>query len=177
MKRLLACMFALILSSVAFAQESPSTSFILGAPYNNYLPVTRQDVVAFTPVWYEWYVYDCTLTTKVCYQELQQAVNISLPNDPTAPGSPLYLSCQGTLIADTVVWGKSATAPTPASAYVQSNETCQQSNNGATWKGVLIYNYNYFFQRHCSSGRGGTCVSGYYPVAIGGSGQVSLGTP
>ena len=152
------------------AALAQTTDFTLGAPYNNYVPVLYQDTVATSQLWYVDYVYDCALTTKVCAGSPQGAVAIEMPNDPSAPGNRFYASCTGVLIADTrPTWGSSTQQP---AGNLQSHETCT-GNSGSNWTGTLTYAYASVKQTHCSGGRGGHCVTAYYPVMTGGYGRLS----
>jgi hypothetical protein len=163
-------LFLITFALVAAAAYAQSTSFTLGAPHNNYLPVESQDGAATNALWYENHVYDCALTTVVCAGGKQHTLAVVLPVDPVTGGG-FSTSCTGTVTVSTVV----ASSPTPLpNASISSTETCLGGSAGepGSWTGSVTYIYAYVKQTHCSSGRGSHCVTAYYPVVIGGAGNL-----
>jgi prepilin-type processing-associated H-X9-DG protein len=157
----------LVFPAAAVAQ---TTDFTLGAPHNNYAPVLYQDGHATSGLWYVDYVYDCALTTVVCPGYPQGSVAIEMPNDPANPGQRFYASCTGVLVSDNRP--ARGTATQQPSGNLVSQETCT-GNGNSTWSGTLTYSYASVKQTHCSGGRGGHCVTAYYPVMTGGYGDLT----
>jgi hypothetical protein len=145
------------------------TSFTLGPPTSNCIPVLTQDGQAVPQ-----------FSGAVCPNGFfgGSSLQIQLPSDPVDPGNALvsYI-CSTTELSNTVP-GVSFTAPQPAGSYVQSL-TCTIEYNWytATWSGTLTYDYASVHQRRCSSGRGGYCRTGWFPVETGGSGEIATAPP
>jgi hypothetical protein len=156
-----------LIPSAAMASQEFDTTFTLGNPTSNCIPVTSQDGASVTDG-----------SGEVCPLGFngQGDFQLLLPADPVAPGNPLGLTaCQVSTISDTRVI---STKPQPASSKVQSvGCTTSYGSFTATWSGTLTYNYVSVKQTKCSSGRGGHCVTQYYPVWLSGSGLLETTTP
>jgi hypothetical protein len=171
MKRIL---LVLIASLPLGAEADVTTVFSLGKPYVNYIPALTQDGQPTSGIWSLDYLYDCGLNT--CAGGPQANIYLTLPNDPVNPGNRLSVSCTGviTLDARPVI---SPTQQPPGS--LESTETCPftESWYSGTWAGTVTYTYSSVKQTHCSGGRGGHCVTAYYPVLVGGYGSLTTADP
>ena len=160
-------LFAWLFAAAAAAQDV-GTTFTLGTPTANCIPLATQDGVSTNG------------QGAVCPNGFYGggSLQISLPNDPVNPGNSVDMyACTATVISNTVPPSGTKT-PSPPGALVQS-VSCpvEYSYFSTTWTGTLTYNYVSVLQRHCSSGRGAHCVTAYYAVWSGGGGTFSTPAP
>jgi len=152
----------LLTASVAAAQDV-TTSFTLGTPTTNCIPVLSQDGVSGGG-------------GAVCPNG-GSAMQISLPHDPINPGYPLNMyPCTVAVVSNTVPGYGTKVASPPGSLVQSVSCPVQYSYFTATWSGTLTYNYNSVKQTHCSGGHP-VCVTAYYPVWASGSGTFSTAQP
>jgi hypothetical protein len=144
------------------------TSFTLGVPTANCIPVTSQDGQA-VPSGYG----------AVCPSGFfgGSGMQVTLPNDPVDPGNALTSYICSTSVLSNTVPSFSSTPKPPGSLIQSLTCTIEYSWYTATWAGTLEYDYVSVRQTHCSGGRGGGCHTGYYPVSTGGSGEIATAPP
>jgi hypothetical protein len=144
------------------------TTFTLGTPTTNCIPVLTQDGVAVPPS-----------SGAVCPNGFfgGGGLQIQLPTDPVSrPNALVSYGCSAAVVSNTVP--AFSTTPRPAGSVV--NSLSCDVNYGyfiATWTGTLTYDYASVYGRHCSSGRGAHCVTGYFPTWAGGSGEIATPQP
>jgi len=157
-----------LLFSIPVAAQDVSTSFTLGTPTSNCIPVQTQDGVSTNG------------QGAVCPNGFfgGGGTQITLPNDPANPNNPLTIyTCTVGVISNTVP-PYSATTPGPPGALVQGLSCpVEYSYFSTVWTGTLTYNYVSVRERHCIGGRGAHCVTAYYPVWQSGSGTLSTPQP
>jgi hypothetical protein len=154
-------------ASVAAAQDV-TTSFTLGTPTTNCIPVLTQDGVSTGG------------QGAVCPSGFSggATMQISLPRDPINPGNPLNMySCTAAVVSNTVPVFSTTTPGAPGSLVQSVSCGVEYSYFSATWTGTLTYDYDSVKQTHCVGGRGAHCVTGYYPVWASGSGTLSTAQP
>jgi hypothetical protein len=159
MKVLVVC-FVLLVCSTGAAAQDVVTSFTLGAPTSNCIPVLTQDGV------------DTAGQGSVCPNGFfgGTGIQVWLPTDPISPGNSLTMyQCATSVASDTVPAYNAKTQQAPGSLV--QNLACQVQYGyfSATWSGTLTYNY--------VGGRGAHCVTGFYPVWASGSGTISTPPP
>lgn len=158
---------ALILISPAFAQ-SPTiqTSFTMGAPHNNYLPVLTQNGNATADEWWIDYVYDCDITTDVCPYGVTagESVQIVLPESPTHPGYELGVNCLGTVTSPPIP--SMSHVPLPSMTLTSQLSCTDSSFSQDKWTGTVNYVYQFVLKRTL---RG----AAYYPIVVSGYGSLT----
>jgi hypothetical protein len=144
------------------------TSFSLGPPTVNCIPVITQDGAATGG------------QGAVCPSGFfgGAGLQIWLPKDPVSPGSSLSMyACTVAVVSNTVPASNSKTQGQPGSLVQSLSCPISYSYFDTTWTGTLTYDYVSALQRHCTSGRGAHCVTAYYPVWAGGAGELATPQP
>jgi hypothetical protein len=167
MKSVIACLFLLLCAARVGQAQTITTQFTLGNATANCIPVTTQDGV---PV--------AAGAGALCPQGFfgGGSMQVTLPNDPAFPGQSLTMYICSTSFVSSTIPGVSATQQAPGS-YVQALSCL--ANYGyytAQWDGFLTYDYSSVRQRRCTSGRGQTCRTLYYPVMSGGRSLIHTAT-
>jgi hypothetical protein len=155
-----------LLFAIAAQAQDVSTSFTLGAPTANCIPVLTQD--------------GAPASGAVCPSGFFDGagLQISLQNDPIAPGQSLTLyACSTSVVSNTVPAYGTATQRPPGSLVTAITCTGNENWYTPTWTGTLTYNYVSALRRRCTSGRGAHCVTNFVPVWASGSGALTTPPP
>ena len=160
-----AALVTLTFAVSAHAQDV-ATTFTLGTPTSNCIPVVTQDG---TPS-----------SGAVCPSGFFGGAGLQLwlQNDPVAPGQSLTLyECTTSVVSNTVPAYGTNTQQPPGSLVTALTCTGGETWYTPTWTGTLTYDYVSVLSRRCVGGRGAHCVTNFIPVWSSGSGALTTPQP